>query len=141
MLCFKPLFLAVYSLSVNMNGAGEMTNLSSPGFEFQSCEREAGVYVRVLPFSGLYAAGIQWGVGFDLTENLRLTATPFGGVSYVDHPVRELPQRTQFDVGGKVILSYDRYHLGVEYHHQSNAGMTERNIGTDGIAILTGRSF
>lgn len=108
------------------------TDLSGTTLEVRTCERGLAAYGR-LHTSGLFAGGITYGITARVNDVVTVSLSPHVGISYVDHPVRELPQRTQFDVGGQVGVWYKNVFVGAQYSHQSNAGMTQPNIGHDQI--------
>lgn len=138
LLCLEPLVLAGYLLTVQPNRS-HTTNADGGVFHVQSCERGVGLHAKAAT-SGLYAAGIHYGFQGRVGD-WTATVQPFVGVSYADHAVRELPQRTQFECGATVLVGYRQARVAVEYWHLSNAGMTRPNIGLDLVAVSAGWVF
>lgn len=132
-MCLEPLLLAGYLFTLATD-PHRTTNFNDPVVEVQTCERKLGGFVQG-SMSGLYAGGLQYGMRYK-KEELSITLTPKIGISYVDHPVYELPQRTQFSVGSLLLFGYEDMRIGIEYWHMSNAGMTYPNIGVDTLLIL-----
>lgn len=145
MLCLAPIVLIgqLFTQSWSFTGPHEFnhqTNLDGQVIEVQTCETGAGVVVNAAT-NGLYGAGVQYGFTAELGK-WRATLQPQFGASYVDHPLRELPRRTQFEVGAELLLGYEQYRLGVKYWHMSNGGgHTSNNIGVNLIAIMGGWAF
>lgn len=137
LLCLAPVLFAGYSATVSKSSRS--TDLSGSAVEIRLCENGLGAYGRFHD-TGLYAGGITYGLRYQ-GEHWSLGIAPHVGISYVDHPVRELPLRTQFDVGGAVNLGYDHVRLQLEYSHQSNAGLRTPNVGHDHIVVMTGWAF
>lgn len=138
MICFAPLVMAGYLFTMQPNQS-HVTNMDGGLLEVQTCEQGLGLQGKAST-SGLYGLGAHYGMQIELGQ-FALTVQPFGGVSYVDHPVHELPQRTQFEIGAELLVSYKQARVGVQYWHLSNAGMTRPNIGLDMIGVTMGWSF
>lgn len=138
MLCFAPLVLVGYAMTIQTSWHRSQ-NVDGGMIELQTCEKGIGFDVKAST-AGLYGIGAQygWQAQFDKWS---LTFQPKIGVSYVDHAVHELPQRLQFEVGAQLVGGYDRYRIGLEYWHLSNAGMRDPNIGVDLLVLQTGISF
>lgn len=141
LLCLAPVLFVGYGATIEKSSRS--TDLSSMAIEVRSCEGGLGAYGRFQE-SGLYAGGITYGLRYE-GQRWSLGVAPHVGISYVDHPVRELPMRTQFDVGGAVSVGYDDWRVQLEYSHQSNAGLRDTprqpNVGHDGWYIMFGRAF
>jgi hypothetical protein len=137
-MCLAPVVLAGYMMIIGTawHPPGQT---SSPAFEVQSCSKEVGAY-GFASTNGLYAGGVQYGIQKTFAP-LTVSVTPHAGVSYADHPVYNLPQRTQFDIGVGVYVAYDRAISGIKYSHWSNAGMEQPNIGIDMLILQTGFIF
>lgn len=144
MLCLKPVLLAGYMLTQSFSPTGDhafnnQTNLDGLVVEAMTCEKGWGTDFKAST-NGLYGIGAQYGLQY-AHDRYSITILPKGGLSYVDHPVRELPQRTQFEVGAQLLLGYDQARVGIEYWHLSNAGMTYPNIGVNMVILQAGWSF
>ena len=107
--------------------------------ELQTCETGLGAHVRATT-SGLYGLGGHYGWTWH-PGVLSITLQPRAGLSYVDHAVQALPQRTQFELGAQLLVGYNRYRLALDYWHLSNAGMTQPNIGLDLVSVMVGLAF
>lgn len=137
-LCLAPLVLAGFMQTIETSWH-KTTNLDGAVLEVQTCDRGLGLEVKASS-SGLYGLGMQY--GFQATSGpWSITALPKAGLSYVDHPVYELPQRTQFELGAQILVGYERFRIGVEYWHLSDAGMKQPNIGLDMVIVQTGWRF
>ena len=44
----------------------------------------------------------------------RASFLPKLGVSYADHPILEVPQRTQLGPGAQILLGYEDFRIGLE---------------------------
>ena len=138
MLCLAPLLLAGYAMTMNSSWH-HGPNENGAIVEIQSCERGPAVHARMTT-SGLYAAGLHYGLGTEVGP-LTLTFQPRAGFSYVDHTNVNLPMGTQFELGLQGLVGYDRYRLGVDYWHMSNAGLKKPNIGMDMLSLMVGVTF
>ena len=137
-MCFAPLLLVGYLLTVQTSWH-HTTSFDAPMGELQTCETGAGMDIKASA-SGLYGLGLQYGWTWH-DDRRSLTIQPKAGLSYVDHPEPALPLRTQFEVGLQLLFGYDRWRLGVEYWHLSNAGLKEPNIGLDLLVVQSGWTF
>lgn len=138
MFCVEPLLLAGYLFTVQPNRT-HVTDADGGVVQVQSCAQGLGLHAKAAT-AGLYAGGIHYGFTGRVGD-WSATVQPFVGVSYADHPVRELPQRTQFECGATVLLGYGQARVAVEYWHLSNAGMARPNIGLDLVAVSGGWVF
>lgn len=137
-MCWAPLVLIGYLFT--MQTAWHRTpSENGTLLEVQSCERGIGVDAKASS-SGLYGLGLQYGLGSQRGD-WSVTLLPKAGLSYIDHPNPALPLRTQFEVGAQLLVGYQRFRIGVEYWHLSNAGLRAPNIGLDLLAIQTGWIF
>lgn len=136
--CLVPVILAGYLLTLHPNHAHRSTE-NGALVEGQTCEQRFGLHARASS-SGLYGAGIHYGLSWH-GKSFSLTFQPRAGLSYADHPVPELPMRTQFELGAQVLLGYDRYRLAVDYWHLSNAELQKPNTGLDMIGLMVGVTF
>lgn len=148
-LCLAPVLMAGYLASTDFhfkeskhkNTMGDAAIVS-----LQTCEKGWGVNTKAAT-NGLYGTELQYGVKFEPMPDYHVIVTPRFGVSYVDHPTVELPQRTQFGLGAQVTFGYKDMRLGVELWHLSNGkalGLNASdgaNIGMNMIAIQTGWVF
>jgi len=146
-LCLAPVVLLGYMTNFEIrNRVSTPTSMSGTVLQVQSCERGLGVDVKVSSV-GIYGADLQYGVQWVPEESYTVTLTPRLGISYVDHPVHELPQRAQFGLGGALTLGYKHARIGLEWWHASNGralGLNvsdKPNIGVDMVAIMGGWSF
>ena len=137
--CLAPLVLIGYLFTLQVH-ATQTSNMNAPVLDLQSCETGWGVHAKAST-SGLYAVGGQYGWTWQPVASWSVTLQPRAGVSYVDHPVEALPLRTQFELGTQLLLGYDRWRVGVEYWHLSNAGLRQPNTGLDLLEVLTGIVF
>lgn len=138
MFCLAPLLLAGYMMTVSPFGHSS-PNENGVIVELQTCERGAGGHVRASS-SGLYALGLQYGIGTEFGP-ISLTFQPRAGFSHVDHENRNLPLGTQFELGGQMLVGYDRYRFAVDYWHLSNAGIKKPNLGMDTFSVMVGVAF
>jgi len=139
MFCFEPLVLTGYlfmMLPHRTNGA----NLNAPMVEVISCDHGLGLNLKASQ-SGVYAASAQYGFQWSLGEDWRFTVAPNLGVGYHDVMVLEEQSKLTFSLGGRISLSYKRADLGVEWWHNSNAGLGDRNAGLDMIGVTGGWKF
>jgi hypothetical protein len=148
-LCLAPVVLMGYLASTDFHfkETKHKTTIDNAAIvSVQTCEKGWGLEAKAAT-NGLYGAGIQYGFKFEPTTDTSVTFIPKFGVSYVDHPVVELPQRTQFGLGGQVLFGYKDMRLGVELWHMSDGkalglNVSDRpNIGVNMIAIQTGWVF
>jgi len=140
MLCFAPLVLIGYALTMEMQQTRHPSTVDGTVIEAQTCETGLGLDAKASN-AGLYGLGLQYGLRLLEVGDWILTALPKAGLSYTDRPRHELPMTYQFEVGGQVLLGYDRYRVGLEYWHLSNAGLTPHNLGLDMLIIQTGWRF
>lgn len=147
-LCLAPVVLVGYLMHQQVASPviKNSTIENATMIEVQTCEKGFGVDAKAAT-NGLYGAGIQYGFKFEPVDKFSVIFIPKFGMSYVDHPVRELPQRTQFGLGAQVLFGYEQFRVGLELWHISNgAGLglnvsEKQNIGADMIAIQTGWVF
>jgi hypothetical protein len=139
-MCLAPLILMGQMFTIETPTHKSQQNHDSQIIEMQTCETGLGMHAKASA-NGFYGMGMHY--GFTLFESGKWSAVlqPKAGMSYVDHPVYELPQRTQFEVGGQLLLGYGNARVGVEYWHLSNAGMTKPNIGQDFLILSMGWRF
>lgn len=127
-----------YLFSVQVN-PWQHTDIQERYVEVQTCETGVGLHAKAT-LAGLYGAGLQYGFTADFGK-FSLTFQPKAGISYADRPFPELPMRTQFEIGGGLLVGYQKYRVGVEYWHLSNAGLRDPNIGLDMVGVTLGRTF
>lgn len=150
-MCLAPVVLMGYIALTDIQSRKFQSTVDNGAIiEVQSCEKGLGFDVKAAT-NGLYGANLQYGLQYKPTEDTSITFTPKLGISYVDHPVRELPQRTQFGLGGALTFGYEKARISVEYWHLSNGkdlglAVTDKaqdspNIGLDMIAIMGGWAF
>lgn len=149
-LCLAPVLMAGYLASTDIHVTKDSKHKNTIGdaaiVSVQTCDKGWGINAKAAT-NGLYGAELQYGFKFEPMPDYSLTLTPRFGVSYVDHPVVELPQRTQFGLGGQVAFGYKDFRVGVEFWHLSNGkalGLNTAdgsNIGMNMIAIQTGWVF
>ncbi len=90
--------------------------------------------------SNVYMGGLHYGLQQQVGE-YTVTLQPFAGLSHTTQPIHELPQQTQFEVGGKLMAGLNNMRVAIEYLHLSNAHMEQPNIGMDLIVLQTGWRF
>lgn len=138
MICLAPLVLIGHLLTIQTPWH-KTANLDGQVLDVQSCETGLGLHVKAST-SGLYALGTHYGWTWH-PGVFSLTLQPRVGLSHVDRPVEALPMRTQFELGTQVLIGYDRWRVGIEYWHLSNAGLMLPNVGLDMIGVLVGVAF
>ncbi len=140
--CFAPLIMLGTLLSLN-SPWHHVERQDGVVMDIQTCKTGAGVHATA-SMSGLYAAGLHYGMTYSPRHGWEVTLQPRFGVSYVDHPVLNkfgvnvVPLRTQFELGLMGLASYDRYHASLEYLHFSNAGLRPPNQGMDSVLLMMG---
>lgn len=143
--CFAPLVMIGALLSIN-TPTHRVERQDGAVIDLQTCKTGFGAHVNATT-SGLYALGGHYGLTFVPARNWTVTFQPRAGLSYVDHPVRDIwgtntvPMQAQFEVGAQFILGYGPFHSSVGYQHFSNAGMKPPNIGLDQITLMWGVEF
>jgi hypothetical protein len=118
-LCWAPVLLAGYLMSTDFhfNASKHKSTVEDASVvSMQTCDRGWGLEAKAAT-NGLYGASLQYGTKFDFGSHYSVTVIPKFGVSYADHPVLELPQRTQFGLGSQVLFGYQQYRVGVELWH------------------------
>jgi hypothetical protein len=139
-MCLAPLVLMGHMLTVETPWHQVKEKQDGQIIEMQTCETGLGMHAKASA-NGFYGLGAQYGFTVFETGKWKGIFQPKAGFSYVDHNVYELPQRAQFEVGAQFNLGYDKFRVGVEYWHLSNAGMTKPNIGMDFLVLQTGWVF
>lgn len=140
MLCLAPLVLIGYALTMEMQQTRHPSNVDGTVLEAQTCETGLGLDAKAST-AGLYGVGLQYGLRLVEYQDWTLTILPKAGLSYTEKPRHELPMQYQFEIGGQLLLGYNRYRIGVEWWHLSNAGLTPHNVGLDMLLIQTGVQF
>lgn len=138
MACFTPVVLLGYLLTLQ-TAWHQVTPMDAPMLEVQTCETGPGAAVNVSA-SGLAGLAGQYGWQWQAVD-WSLTVQPKAGLSHAMQPVYELPAQTQFQLGAGLLVGYQRWRVGVEYQHLSNAGLASPNIGLDLLALQTGFAF
>ena len=138
MLCLAPIIMVGYAFTIQTDWH-QTTDVSAPIVELQSCESGLGLHGK-LSTDGLYAGGVHYGFTGQWGD-WSLTAQPHVGLSYADHPIPELPMRTQFEVGAEVLAGYGDFRVSIGYWHLSNAGLEAPNTGLDMLTLQTGWRF
>lgn len=148
MLCWAPMvaLLGVVTLPVN---AHHETNMHGVQLEAQSCVTGLGVYATALS-SELYTGGMQYGYPVRVSEAVTVIGQVYGGASYTNRWVMELPNGVQFDVGARLLARWDRAVFELAWQHDSHAGLgrsvtqgrrTYGNTGLDLIKVGLGWEF
>ena len=148
MLCWAPMvaLLGVVTLPVN---AHHETNMHGVQLEAQSCVTGLGVYATALS-SELYTGGMQYGYPVRVSEAVTVIGQVYGGASYTNRWVMELPNGVQFDVGARLLARWDRAVFELAWQHDSHAGLgrtvtryrrTYGNTGLDLIKVGIGWEF
>lgn len=142
-LCLAPMVLAGYVFLSDVTTQVKKHTLQTTGqgeyLEVMTCRKGFGLDAKAST-TGLYALDVRYGAELELGKAW-VNLAPFGGISYTDHDVYELPQAVQFSVGAQLQLGYDRYSVGISLWHLSNAGLTAPNIGLNNVVISTGFQF
>jgi len=139
-MCLEPLILAGWLLTQNYSGVSvHKTNLDAAALEVQTCERGAGLDFKATT-SGLYGVALQYGLSTTV-HGWTITATPKAGLAYVDHHVREQAHPGNFELGGQVLIGRERWRIGAEYWHISNAYTSRPNGGLDLLMFQAGWIF
>lgn len=142
MMCLAPLILAGLLITQDFNTTANpraKTDFNGAMIEAQTCERGAGLDLKASS-SGLYGLALQYGAGLDL-DGWAITITPKAGLAYVSRSNWEQAHPWNFEVGGQVLIGRDRWRIGFEYWHISNAYLSRPNTGIDTLAIQTGWIF
>lgn len=137
-MCLAPIILIGYLLTLQTSWH-KTTTIDAPMLSVQACETGLGAAANVSAsgLAGLVGQyGWQWRTG-----DWSLTIQPKTGLSHAMQPVYELPAQTQFQLGLGLLVGYQRWRVGLEYFHLSNAGLASPNIGLDLIAIQSGFAF
>lgn len=147
-MCLTPLVLlgvlAATSLHTDVSPKTQATTGQGAIIEVMTCDKGWGLDAKAST-NGLYAVDLQY--GFKTDTKVSVGFIPKLGISYVDHPVKELPQRTQFSLGAQFLVGYESYRVGIEYWHLSNGSALglnvapEPNIGMDMISVQVGKTF
>lgn len=144
MMCLAPLLLVGVMSGVQTSWHHHEHNPQGEILEVHSCLVGPSLVGTLAPSSGLYGLGLEWGFNAFLGP-FSVGFAPQVGISHASQSYRELPMVTQFEVGGWVYGSYERFVMGLKYWHMSNAGMhsTERrpNTGLDVLAVMGGWVF
>jgi hypothetical protein len=135
-MCLAPLILAAYLMTLDVGGSTPNTNLDGGVLSVQTCERGVGVDAKAST-SGLYGLALQYGLGAEI-QNWSITMTPKMGVAYVDHRVWEQSGSSNFELGWQVLAGQDRWRVGVEYFHISNAYLSQPNYGLNMLMVQVG---
>jgi hypothetical protein len=152
-LCLAPVVLMGYLTIGKLGPSATSDTKASTGsgemIEVQTCEKGWGLDAKAST-NGLYGMDLQYGFQYK-PNDFSVTFSPKLGVSYVDHPVMELPQRTQFGLGGQLLFGYKDLRVGVELWHLSNGkslglemsseARAQSNIGLNMLAIQAGWAF
>lgn len=138
MVCFEPLLLAGYLLTLQPN-ATHVSRLDAPLIEMQSCERGVGLDARAAT-SGVFGLmgqyGFQWQSG-----DWSYTLIPKAGLGYHDVMLLEQQSKLNFSLDAQFLIGYKSGRVGLEYWHMSNAGLGDRNAGLDVFAATFGWKF
>ena len=113
--------------------------------EYRASERLLGV---LKPFVGLMGTtdGAFYGYGgflADIYFGNHWVLTPNAALGYFDRGGgKDLGSHLEFRTGAEFAYRFDdRSRLGLSFHHISNAGITERNPGTETLAIVYSLPF
>lgn len=136
--CLAPVLLAGYLFTLQ-TPSHHTASFNGPVLEVQTCEVGPAVNVRVAA-SGISSVGLQYGWQWK-RDAWSLTAQPMAGAALLDQHTPELSSQVNFSLGAQLLGGYDIYRMSVGYWHASNAGLGDRNVGLDFIALQTGFSF
>lgn len=137
-MCLAPLILVGYLMTLHPN-VWHVSEFDGPMVQVYTCERGLGANVRYAS-KGIGALGIHYGVAYQ-SGNWSVSFLPQFGVGYLSQHVPEVSSRVNFDLAASVIVGYKQSRLAVEYWHQSNAGLGDRNAGLDMLAMMGGMVF
>lgn len=138
MLCLAPLVLIGAVLTVQPN-RWHVSDFDGALVEAQTCEQGAGIDAKY-GAAGIGSVMAQYGLGWTWGA-CSLTLSPKAGVGVIDRHVPELTSTVNFSLGAQVLVGYGRARVGVEWWHQSNAGLGDRNAGLDLVSIVGGVAF
>ena len=139
MICFAPLILAGYMLTLQPNQY-HTSEVDGASVEVQSCEVGLGAHGKAVS-SGLLGAGLHWGWQVAQEGPWSLLVQPKAGLSYTTTPRRELPATGQFELGMGVLVGYEEWRVGLEYWHLSCANLCAPNIGLDMVGLTFGKAI
>jgi hypothetical protein len=120
----------------------------SPMIEIHTCNTGLGAHARAAR-NGIYTAGVDYGFTQEY-KGFEFSLIPQVGLSYVDHDSRNLPARTQYEVGAQAMVCYDHYCSAIGYIHLSNGramglcwsgDRCRPNVGEDLLTLTTGYRF
>jgi hypothetical protein len=146
-LCVAPIVLAGAMLPISTDWHHSALD-HSPLVELHTCNTGLGAHARAAR-NGIYTAGIDYGFT-KAYQGFEFSFIPQAGLSYVDHDSRNLPARTQYEVGAQAMVCYDHYCSSVGYLHFSNGNALglcwsgshcRPNNGEDLITITMGPRF
>jgi hypothetical protein len=138
-MCLEPLLLAGWLLTQTLSGSVPKTNLDAGVLEVQTCERGIGLDLKAST-SGLYGLAVQYGLSTTL-GGWTITLTPKAGLAYVDHRIWEERSPGNFEAGGQLLIGRNRWRIGAEYWHISNAYLGRPNYGLDLVMLQGGWIF
>jgi hypothetical protein len=116
--------------------------------ELHTCNTGLGAHVRAAR-NGIYTAGVDYGFTKEY-KGFEFSVIPQAGISYVDHPERNLPARAQYELGIQAMVCYSHYCSAIGYLHMSNGNALgicwsgdrcRPNVGEDVITVTWGPKF
>jgi hypothetical protein len=146
-LCLAPIILVGAMLPISTEWHHSTLD-HSPVVEVHTCNTGLGAHARAAR-NGLYTAGIDYGFT-KAYKGFEFSAIPQIGLSYIDHDVRNLPARTQYELGAQAMVCYSHYCSALGWIHLSNGnalGMCwsgdrcKPNYGEDVVTLTTGLKF
>jgi hypothetical protein len=152
-LCLAPVvlmgYMATSGVIAKVDPNTQTTTGSGTMLEVMTCEKGWGLDAKAST-NGLYGVDLQYGFQYK-PNDFSVTFLPKLGLSYVDHPVSELPQRTQFGLGGHVLFGYKDFRVGLELWHLSNGkamglaisedARSQSNVGLNLLSVQMGWVF
>lgn len=137
-MCFSTLILAGYLITLYPNAA-HVSNFDGPTLHAYTCEHGLGANLKLSP-QGIGSLGVHYGLTHQ-DGDWSVSFIPQFGAGYVTQPVPEVQSQINFDLTASFVLGYKQSRVAVEYIHQSNAGLGDRNAGLDIVAVMGGMSF
>lgn len=137
-MCFAPILLLGYLLTWQPN-ASHVTNFDAPYVQVMTCDRGPGLDLKASPNIGT----LQVQYGFPVYDEgpWSLSIIPKAGGAMLAKHVPESQSTVNFALSLQTLVRYERVNLSLEYLHESNAGLGERNAGMDFLGTAVGFSF
>ncbi len=137
-MCFAPILLLGYLFTLHPNAA-HVTDFETPYVQAMTCDRGPGLDLKASPNIGTLQA--QYGIPVYDEGPWSLSLIPKAGGAMLAEHVPESQSRMNFALSLHVLARYEAVHLGLEYLHESNAHLGDRNAGMDFVGTAVGFSF